>query len=244
MDQHLLKSDSLILFFSTCVNILWAKLVFLDKVLVLVLPSSHFKITFINDLCSISGKVFNIIEQASKELRVIKEQQKISKLSPSFSSSLLLCKKSLTEVNIHFLLSLIIRVLGWSSVWQDLLLCIVWTLNIQQELLWNCFSDGTGCLSVFFMTRLFEVLVGFSKWSLERKIRAAVDSSWHPPSPQLHLCIVNNSPKLEFCFFSIFSLVLYLTLPVLICHNGISFFVLRSVMQQIKSSGEDKRSSW
>ena len=156
MDQHLLKSDSLILFFSTCVNILWAKLVFLDKVLVLVLPSSHFKITFINDLCSISGKVFNIIEQASKELRVIKEQQKISKLSPSFSSSLLLCKKSLTEVNIHFLLFLIIIVLGWSSVWQDLLLCIVWALNIQQYLLWNAVFRGWNWLpiSVYFMTRL------------------------------------------------------------------------------------------
>ena len=129
------------------------------------------------------------IEQASKELGDIKEQQKILKLAPSFSSSLLLCKKSLTEVYIHFLLFLIIPVLGWLSVWQDLLLCIVWTLNIQQELLWNTVFRGWHWLpvSVFFMTRLFEVLVGFSKWSLERKIRAAVDSSWHPPPSKLHL---------------------------------------------------------
>ena len=165
------------------------------------------------------------VEQASKELGDIKEQQKISKLAPSFSSSLLLWKKSLTEVNIHFLLFLITIVLDWSSVWLDLLLCIVWTLNIQQDLLWNAAFRGWNWLpvSVHFMTKLFDVLVGFSKWSLERKIRAAVDSSWHPPPPQLHLCIVNNSPNLEFCFFSKVPLVLHLTLPVLICHGGISF---------------------
>ena len=75
------------------------------------------------------------IEQASKELGDIKEQQKILKLAPSFSSSLLLCKQSLTEVMVHFLLFLIITVLSWSSVLQDLLLCIVWALNIQQYLL-------------------------------------------------------------------------------------------------------------